>query len=262
MVKVVSLTSDFGLKDPYAAEMKAAVLNICPSATIVDITHEVEKFNVRTGAFMLASAARYFPEGTVHIAVVDPGVGTQRRPIIVETKRGFFVGPDNGVLMLSAEEFGISYVREITSRRFMLVHVSHTFHGRDVFAPAAAHLANGVDPEEFGPIILDVVKPQFVQVTRSRNAVSGEIIYVDDFGNTITNIPARDLAAFRGNIVQVELPSHTQQMKVLSTYGEAKLNEPLVLVGSHGFAEIALNQGNAAAMYQAKPGDTVTLSRA
>lgn len=141
--RIVTLTSDFGLKDPYAAEMKAAILSICPSAVTVDVTHLVDKFNVRAGAFMLASAAPYFPAGTIHVAVVDPGVGTQRRPIMIETEHSFFVGPDNGLLILAAEAQGIKRMWHIESRRFMLPHVSSTFHGRDIFAPAAAYLANG-----------------------------------------------------------------------------------------------------------------------
>jgi S-adenosylmethionine hydrolase len=261
-VKIITLTSDFGLKDPYAAEMKAAILGICPHAVIVDVTHIVEKFNVREGAFVLASAAPYFPDGSIHVAVVDPLVGTQRRSIIVETKHGFFVGPDNGVLMLAAEAQGVVRAREITSRRLMLPHISGTFHGRDIFAPAAAHLAKGVSPEEFGPEITDLIVPQFTKVMRSRDAVSGEVLHVDGFGNIITNIPGTNLAGFRGAMVQVDLASRTLQMKFMGTYADAKLNEPLVLVGSHGYAEIVVNQGNAAEMFQAKAGDKVTLARA
>ena len=158
---MITLTSDFGLKDPYVAEMKGVILTINPKATLIDITHEVEKFNVRMAAFMLASAAPYFPKGTVHLAVVDPGVGTQRRAIIVQTKKGFFVGPDNGVLILAAQNQGIEHVYELANPKFMLPKVSSTFHGRDIFAPAAAHLDIGVQPSDFGPEIKDPVKPEF-----------------------------------------------------------------------------------------------------
>jgi S-adenosylmethionine hydrolase len=260
-VKIITLTSDFGLRDPYAAEMKAAILGICPHAVIVDVTHIVEKFNMLEGAFVLASATPYFPDGSIHVAVVDPLVGTQRRPIIVETKRGFFVGPDNGILMLAAEAQGVVRAREITSRKLMLPNISGTFHGRDVFAPAAAHLAKGVSPEEFGPEITDPIVPQFTKVMRSHDTVSGEVLHVDGFGNIITNIPGANLASFRGSMVQVDLPNQKPQMKVIGTYADARLNEPLVLVGSHGYAEIAVNQGNAAEKFQAEAGDKVTLTR-
>jgi len=249
------------LKDPYAAEMKAAILGICSDAVIVDVTHLVDKFNVRAGAFSLASAAPYFPNGTVHVAVVDPGVGSQRRPMAIETERGFFVGPDNGLLILAAEAQGITRIHEIVSRRLMLTHVSSTFHGRDIFAPAAAHLANGVPLEEFGSQITDFVKPQFTVVARSKDALVGEVLHVDDFGNIITNISAKDVATLKDGIVQAELPSASVQMRLHREYSDAKPQEPLALIGSHNFVEIALNQGNAALKYLAKAGDKITISR-
>ena len=134
---MITLTSDFGLKDPYVAEMKGVILNINPKATLIDITHNVEKFNIRLASFMLASAAPYFPKGTVHLAVVDPGVGTERRPILVQTSKGFFVGPDNGVLMVAAQSQGIEHVHELLNPNLMVPETSDTFHGRDIFAPAA-----------------------------------------------------------------------------------------------------------------------------
>src|SRR4030066_406520 len=129
---MITLTTDFGLKDSYTAEMKAVILGICPHAVIVDITNEIAKFNVRMGAYVLASATPYFPKGTIHVVVVDPGVGTRRRSLLIQTKQGFFVGPDNGVLLLAAEKQGVTSIHEITNTKLMLPHVSNTFHGRDV----------------------------------------------------------------------------------------------------------------------------------
>lgn len=258
--KIITLTTDFSLRDPYAAEMKAVILSICPNAVIIDIAHEVEKFNVRMGAYVLASAVPNFPEGTVHVAVVDPGVGTKRRPIIVQTARGFFVGPDNGLLVLAAEAQGVKRMYEITSRRLMLPHISNTFHGRDVFAPAAAHLANGVPSEEFGPEISEMVRPPFAEITRKEDALVGEVLYVDSFGNITTNIHVKNIGGFRGRILQVELPHHKLELNLSKTYAEAKPQEPIALVGSHDYLEIAVNQGNAAAKFQAKPGDRITVS--
>src|SRR5208283_4092285 len=131
---MITLTSDFGLKDPYVAEMKGVILTINPKAALIDITHEVEKFNIRMAAFMLASAAPYFPQGTIHMAVVDPGVGTQRRAILIQTKRSVFVGPDNGILILAAQPRGIEHAYQLTNPKFMLPKISNTFHGRDIFA--------------------------------------------------------------------------------------------------------------------------------
>jgi len=260
--KIVTLTTDFGLKDPYVAAMKATILGISPRVAIVDITHDLEKFNVRAGAFVLGSVAPYFPEGTVHVAVVDPGVGTQRRPIAIETKHSFFVGPDNGLLILPAEAQGIKHIYELTSRRFMSSNVSSTFHGRDIFAPAAAHLVNGTGIEEFGPQLTNVVKPEFSKVVRSKNFLIGEVLHVDDFGNIITNIRAKDIAEFREGMLLVELPNHKVQVKVSRAYADSKPQEPLALVGSHNYMEIALNQGSAAAKFGSKAGDRITLSTA
>jgi len=260
-MKIVSLTTDFGLRDPYVAEMKAAILGISSNAVIVDVTHEVEKFNIRMGAYVLASAAPYFPKGTIHVAVVDPGVGTQRRPLLIQTGQGFFVGPDNGVLVLAAERQGIKSIHEITNQQLMLPHVSNTFHGRDVFAPAAAHLANGVPPADFGPEIQGVVKPEFAKVTFSKGGLIGEVLHADGFGNIITNVSEEDLANLNAqDSINVGMPNCEVRLKLGKTYAETKPKEALILVGSHGYVEIALNQGSAAEKFQATPGDKIKLS--
>ena len=259
--KIITLTTDFGLQDPYAAEMKAAILSISPNAVIVDITHEIAKFNIRMGAYVLASAVPYFPEGSVHVAVVDPGVGTQRRPILIQTKQGFLVGPDNGLLVLVAEKQTTIRVHELTNPRFMLPQVSNTFHGRDIFAPAAAHLLNGAKPAEFGPEIREAAKPAFANVTWRNNVLVGEVLHVDGFGNIITNINEKELeqSSLKG-AVSVELAGFKLKLKFCKAYGETKPREPLALIGGHGFLEIALNQGNAAAKFNTKAGDQVIMT--
>ena len=257
---MITLTSDFGLKDPYVAEMKGVILTINPNAILIDITHEVAQFDVRAGAFMLASAAPYFPAGTVHLAVVDPGVGTQRRAIIIQTKKSFFVGPDNGVLFLVAQNQGIEHIYHLTNPKFMLSSVSRTFHGRDVFAPAAAYLDRGVEPTEFGEEISDPVSPQFAKVKRANGSLIGEVMHVDDFGNIITNINQTDIAQNQIKLVKVELPSISLQLAFGETYAEAKAKEPIALIGSHGFFEIALNRGNAAEKFHVKAGDKIVFT--
>ncbi|HEX9862557.1 MAG TPA: S-adenosyl-l-methionine hydroxide adenosyltransferase family protein [Candidatus Bathyarchaeia archaeon] len=261
MPKIITLTTDFGLKDPYAAEMKATILSISSDATIVDVTHGIAQFNIRMGAYVLASAAPYFPEGTIHVAVVDPGVGARRRPLLIQTRQSFFVGPDNGLLILAAEQQGIKCIREITNARLMLPQVSSTFHGRDVFAPAAAHLVNGVAPAEFGPEINDSVKPDFTKVTLREGVLIGEVLHVDNFGNIITNISSKEVACFRvAGVVNVQLPDQKLRLKLCKAYGEANPQEPLALIGSHNYLEIALNQGNAAEKFKVRPGDKIQLS--
>jgi len=261
MPKIITMTTDFGLKDPYVAEMKAAILRISATAVIVDVTHEIAQFDVRAGAYVLASAAPYFPEGTIHVAVVDPGVGTKRRPILIQTQHGFFIGPDNGLLILAAEQQGIKCICEITNTALMLPRVSSTFHGRDIFAPAAAHLANGVAPAEFGPESRDAVKPEFAKVTLRNGVLAGEVLYVDNFGNIITNISEKEaMRIHAADVVNVELATQKLQLKFCKAYGEAKPEEPLALIGSHGYFEISVNQGNAAEKFKLEPGDKINLS--
>jgi len=257
---MITLTTDFGLKDPYVAEMKAVILSICPNAVIVDITHEVEKFNIRSGAFMLSSAVPYFPENAIHVGVIDPGVGTRRRSVVIQTRRGFFIGPDNGLLVLAAEKQGIICIRELANPRFMLPKISYTFHARDVFAPAAAHLTNGIKVEEFGPEIRKVVQPEFTKVIKRKDGWIGEILHVDDFGNIVTNINEEAVTqSCVKNFVSIELPCCKLKLKLCRTYAETKPQEPLILIGSQGFLEISLNQGNAAETFKAKPGDKIKL---
>ena len=256
----ITLTSDFGLKDPYVAEMKGVILTINPNACLVDVTHEVEKFNVRAAAFVLACAAPFFPEGTVHLAVVDPGVGTQRRAIVIQAKKGFFVGPDNGILVLAARTQGIQHVYQLTNPKFMLPKVSSTFQGRDIFAPAVAYLSKGVLPENFGPEIKDSVMPEFSVVKRKDVSLLGEILHIDDFGNIITNIPGKEIGEDSVKTVTVEMPHATVKMRFGAAYGQAKPQEPIALVGSHGFVEIGLNLGNAAEKFRAATGDKVAIT--
>jgi hypothetical protein len=258
---IITLTTDFGLKDPYVAEMKAVILSICPDADVVDVTHQVEKFDVRMGAYVLASAAPYFPGGTVHVAVVDPGVGTSRRGIIVHTRDACFVGPDNGVLGLAAgNALGPKCVYRISNRKFMLSKVSNTFHGRDVYVPAAAYLANGKLPSEFGPMMRGMVTPGFAKVVRDKDVAVGEVIHVDDFGNVITNLSRRHLRHVQfGQTMDVELKDTRLRFKFCRAYGEVEPKKSLALVGSHDFLEISVNQGSAAEVFGVRSGDRVAL---
>jgi S-adenosylmethionine hydrolase len=257
---MITLTSDFGLKDPYVAEMKGVILSINSKTTIVDITHGIEKFDIRTGAFILASVVPYFPKGTVHIAVVDPGVGTNRRSILVESKQGFFVGPDNGVLMLAAQKLGSEHTFEINNPKFMLPKISSTFHGRDVFAPAATYLEMGMKPSEFGPEISDAINPEFVKVEKINGSFTGEVLYIDGFGNIITNITQKEVADAKS--VKVKFPNFSLALAFKKTYSEAKFQEPITLFGSHGFLEIALNQDNVAEKFHVTAGDKIQVTPA
>ena len=208
---VIALLTDFGLADTYAGELKGAVLTVNPDATIVDITHHVPPQDVHAGAFMLGNAVAAFPEGTVFIAVVDPGVGSERRPILVETPRGTFVGPDNGLFTRvvwpdagdgpsapahSPLPPGVRGWR-LTNPAYWRERVSNTFHGRDVFAPAAAHYASGVPAEALGERVDDIRRLPVSQPAAKDGVVTGEVVYVDHYGNLVTNIPASMLPPVR-----------------------------------------------------------------
>jgi S-adenosylmethionine hydrolase len=259
---VITLTTDFGLIDPYVAEMKAVILQICPAATIVDVTHQIEKFNIRMGAYVLASASPYFPKGTIHVAVVDPGVGTKRKAILIKTKHCYFIGPDNGVLALAAKNQDIEHIYKITNPKLMLPKISDTFHGRDIFAPAAAYIAKGTPPSEFGPEISKIVTLKFAKITRRKGALIGEVIHIDRFGNIITNFREKELESMEiKGMINIKLKDTGLKLKLCRAYAQVEAQKPLAIIGSHNFLEISVNQGNAADTFKVKIGDKVTLCR-
>ncbi len=231
-------------------------------AKIVDISHEIDKFDIRMGAFILASAVPYFPKGTVHTAVVDPGVGTDRRPIVVETDRSCFVGPDNGLLILGASKESVRHVYVIENTRFMLPRVSKTFHGRDIFAPAAAHLARGVAAASFGKEIEDYVVPSLAKPCSREDSIRGEVLHIDDFGNVITNIPSkilRELDVREKDSIKVKVGKKIAVLKFCSAYCDVPWGDAVAMIGSHDFLEISVNQGNAAKLFTTKRGDSIRL---
>jgi len=243
--------------------MKAAILSINPNICLVDISHQVTKFSKPMGAYCLACAAPYFPSKTVHVSVVDPEVGTKRPSIIVETKRSQYVGPDNGVLMLAAQKETITHVYRIQNRDYMLSEVSNTFHGRDIFAPAAAHLTMGVKPCEFGPEIHDYIVPKFAKPQTKKGTIIGEVLHIDDFGNIISNICAQQLEEANihsGSIISAEVGAKTLDLPVCFAYGDINLKDCLVLVGGNGFVEVAVNQGSASKFFDVTVGDRFCLS--
>lgn len=257
MGPIIALLSDLGSIDPYVAEIKAVILSISPDVTIVDVTHEVKRFDVRMGAFILASATPFFPGGAIFVCVVDPGVGTKRRILLVKTKEHYLVGPDNGLLMLAALEEGIEAVVSVENESYMLTPISPTFHGRDIMAPVAAHLAKGTRMEEFGPLITDYQKPSFAEPREIVDGIVGQILHVDNFGNIITNITGRSLKRFaeEGGTLCISLGRRSLTLRMSRTYADAPDGSPLALIGSSGYLEVAVNRGNAAELLGVKVGD-------
>jgi len=262
---VITLLTDFGLKDPYVASMKGVILTICPEAVVIDISHEVPKFDVRAGALVMAQAAPWFPKGTVHVGVVDPGVGTARRAIVAVSEHYVFVGPDNGLLMLAAARDGLKAVYAVEKRDLMLERVSRTFHGRDIFAPVAARIASGLEPSEVGPEISDYVLPGFARPELRGRRITGEVMYIDGFGNIVTNVPEELLAeagASDGSELLVKIGGRRLGLRLCSAYGEVEPGSMLAIVDSWGMLEIAINLGSAAKALGARPGEPVVVELA
>lgn len=250
---VITFTTDFGA-GWYVGAMKGAALRVNPGATLVDLTHGVSPMNVLEGAFSLAAACSAFPEGAVHVAVIDPGVGTTRRALVIETDRYFFVGPDNGVLTLAAPPPLCRRAFAIENARFFGPERSATFHGRDIFSPVAAHLASGADPAEMGPPAGEPVALGLPEVVCEGEDRLGEIVLRDAFGNLITNIPGDSL---KGRS-QMEVWLEDRKIGPLrSSYGEVAAGEALALIGSHGYLEIAVSGGSAGRSLGEGPGGKV-----
>jgi S-adenosylmethionine hydrolase len=255
---VITLTTDFGTSDHFAGTMKGVILGIAPKADIVDITHEILPYNVNEGAFVIAQAWRYFPKGTVHVVVVDPGVGSARRPILCEAGGHFFIAPDNGVLSMIYDA-APHKVRVISNPKVMRKEISRTFHGRDIFAPAAAHLARGVDPAKFGKTVRDyirsfLVKPQQI----GRFAWTGTILKVDRFGNLITNFRIDEFDALKTRAFELRIGLERIHRLAL-TFSETAIGDVFAIVGSSGYIEVAANQASAAQILGCGAGASVEL---
>lgn len=246
-MRIITLLSDFGLRDTYVAEMKGAILSIYPQASLIDLTHEVPAQDVTTGAYLLRRAIPSFPKGTIHVAVVDPGVGSTRRPLLIEAGGSFLLGPDNGLLLEAASLFeGEPRAFELKNPRYQRESVSAVFHGRDIFAPAAAHLARGVAPEDFGPPADDPVWLPKASLQSSQDAVEGELLLFDRFGNAITSIPEAALPRAPREELEVSIGGVLLR-GIKRTYSEVSQGVLLALIGSSGFVEIAVRQGSAEA---------------
>jgi S-adenosylmethionine hydrolase len=242
---ILTLTSDFGLTDHYVAAMKGVILSICPQARMVDISHGVSPYDVAEGAYLIAQAYPSFPRKTVHVVVVDPGVGTARRPILLEAAGQYFVGPDNGVLSMvySREK---SKVRLISNDRYFRKPVSRTFHGRDIFSPVAAHVAAGVPPPRMGKLIQDYLRPSFEKPQRTgKRTWTGRILKIDRFGNIVTNFHVSEFADLeRKNFALAIGP---RQVGVMAhNYAECGPGELFLIAGSSGYLEVSVSQGSAA----------------
>ncbi len=253
-MSIITLTTDFGTADYFVGAMKGAVLSIDPAATVVDITHDVPAHDVRAGAFALFAAYKTFPSGTIHVAVVDPGVGSERRPILAIAENHIFVAPDNGILSFVYEHEPNTRVYHITNDRFFRHPVSTTFHGRDIFAPAAGAISRGVTPDELGDESNNFARFEIPKAQRSENGhISANILHIDRFGNCLVNLMSEDLPPdYPDNSLKVEINGH-EIAKIQNYYAQASRQGELFLIfGSAGLLEIVAFQDSAAKILQAE----------
>ncbi|KAA0002736.1 MAG: SAM-dependent chlorinase/fluorinase [Thermoplasmata archaeon] len=257
-MKIITLTTDIGWE--YAAQMKGVIFSINPDVKIVDITHNISPQNILEGAFILSQVASYF-HNAIHIGVVDPGVGTERRAIIVDCEPSFFVGPDNGLLIPAAKKMGIKGVYEITEKKCMMDEISSTFHGRDIFAPIAAHLSLGKKASMMGKEISAYEEIEFGKVERYKNEVRGKIIFIDSFGNIITNIPTNMLNFKQGELATIVIGGKEIKARYFPTYGYAEKGEILITPSSFKFFEVSCREGNASSILHAKNNESIVLRK-
>lgn len=257
---VIALLSDFGSRDHYAGTMKGVVLNICPDATLVDITHDIAAHDVLGGALELAASYKYFPAGTIFLAVVDPGVGSARRGIAVDSGEFRFVAPDNGVLTAVLDEHAPRKAVELSERRYALPTVSRTFEGRDRFAPAAAWLAKGIALPALGRPAGPIHRLDIPAAVADDERIVGDVLRVDRFGNLVTNIDRRTFEKLAGGPLAIDVGGRPVS-KVVSTYADAPAGEVVALFGSTDHLEVAANGASAAAVLGLARGARVTVSR-
>ena len=256
--RVITLTTDFGLRDHYVAAMKGVILGICPAARIVDVTHEVSSYEVAEAAFLISQTWPYYPKRTVHVVVVDPGVGSMRRPILAELDGQRFIAPDNGVLTPILTREGVK-VRHITASAYFRETVSATFHGRDIFAPVAAHIASGVAPAKVGARVEDYLRLTFERPARTaRRGWTGAILHVDHFGNIVTNFSIGDFPQIATGPFEFAVGFRTVE-KLAHNYAEMPAGELFAIVGSSGYVEFSANQASAAKILGCETGAPVEL---
>jgi S-adenosylmethionine hydrolase len=254
---IITLLTDFGLSDPYVAMMKGVILSISPDSRVVDITHDIRTGSIIQGAGVIQETYGFFPEGTIHLAVVDPGVGSKRRHIAVKADGHFFVGPDNGIFWPVIEMNEDAVIVDLNREEYFLSHITSTFHGRDVFAPVSAHLSTGKDLLEMGSVIEDPVRLDMPVPSKRTDYLYGQIMRVDHFGNLITNIRRDVLEEFLGQYDPVISVGNLEIKKLENIYSDADKGYPLALINSADMLEIAVNLGRASEYLNLNSGEEV-----
>ncbi len=255
---LITLTTDFGHSDPFVGIMKGVIAGINPNARVIDLSHGIPPQDIRAGALVLRHSVSYFPRGTVHVAVIDPGVGGARRSLLIECDGSYFVGPDNGVLSLALDGKQPARIVHLSNSTYHLQPTSGTFHGRDVFAPVAAYLSLGVATVAFGESVESIVQLKLPEPLRESRRINGEVVYIDGFGNLFTNISERDLTGLPSDQLMISLGDVTIR-SLSSNYAAVAQGELLALINSWGLVEIAAYKDNARRRLAAKIGDKVEI---
>jgi S-adenosylmethionine hydrolase len=258
MPKIITLTTDFGLQDYYVSAMKAVMLGIAPDARFVDISHEIPSQDIMAGSWVLKNSAMLFPPDTVHVVVVDPGVGTDRDAVALRIEDQYFVGPDNGIFSILTEAKDYKAVR-LTNSKFWGDKASNTFHGRDIFAPVAAHLSNGVDFKNLGEPVEELVTYRWAEPIADKDGLQGWVIHIDKFGNLITNLSADLIESVIGDKSVKIYVGNTILDEIVTTFGSVLEGEPAAFIGSSGMLEIGINKGNAREMLGVQKGAQISL---
>ncbi|MDZ7805980.1 MAG: SAM-dependent chlorinase/fluorinase [Gracilimonas sp.] len=258
MSQIITLTTDFGLQDHYVSAMKAVMLGIAPDVRFVDVSHEIPAQDIMAGAWVVKNTAFLYPPGTVHLVVVDPGVGTSRHPIALKIKDQYFVGPDNGIFSLLFKEYEYEAFK-LNNSEFWRQGVSNTFHGRDIFAPVSAHLSTGIPLEEIGEPIDELVTYHWAVPIADKDGLQGWVVHIDRFGNLITNISDKLIEDhLKKKSVKIYV-GNTMLNKIVSTFGDVEEGEPAAFIGSSGMLEIGINKGNAARMLSVDKGAQISI---
>lgn len=258
MGRIITLTTDFGTQDHYVSAVKAVILGIAPEAHFIDISHHIPPQDIMAGAWVIRNAAFLFPPQSIHVVVVDPGVGTDRHPIALKINDQFFVGPDNGIFSLLYSEFTYEAYK-LNNPEFWRPERSRTFDGRDIFAPVAAHLFNGVDLNELGEPIKDLVSYHWAVPISDKSGIQGWVIHIDRFGNLITNISEHLLEKTAGRRKVRVYVGNTIIDHMVNTFGDVAPGEPAAFIGSSGMLEVSINKGNAAKMLSVDKGAQISL---
>lgn len=258
MSSVITLTTDFGVQDHYVGVMKAVLLSIAPDARMIDISHQIPPQDIMAGAWVVRNSAMLFPPGSVHLVVVDPGVGTNRKPVALRIEDQYFVGPDNGIFSLIADSYDYEAV-ELTNTNFWLAEPSQTFHGRDIFAPVAAHLSKGISLHELGEPAGQLETYRWAVPISDKDGVQGWIVHIDRFGNLISNIPEEMIKKAGGTSALKIYVGNTILNEIVDTFGDVEDGEPAAYIGSSGVLEVAINKGSARQMLGVDKGAQISI---